>query len=312
MHATYQNVWKKAGLYNTIMGTKYCVPRNIDVILVLGERWCAETNTFLFSWGEFSVTLEDVMVFGGFSVFGEPVFKRLDNVEFELVEEKMAVARKELNNIRAKKGDIVGWENKFSDSDSEIQHIAFIALWLSRYVFPNSGGVISKEVFPIAIKLARGVRMALAPACLACLYRDLRVLKEKIVASTERDGPLQYTLLSSFYFVLVWAWERFPSLQAIPKSVSACDPIIARWHTVRREAVDDVRWALRNAVENFIRRPYSRLPFIFYGTEEQLVMVGEGHDEDLHSFTLCLTVSELVGLEGIEQYKPHRSICSSL
>lgn len=71
------------------------------------------------------------------------------------------------------------------DRGSEIEHEAFLALWLSRSVFPFSFKTVSKSVFPIALHLARGTRIALAPAVLASIYRDMSSLKEKIVALFE-------------------------------------------------------------------------------------------------------------------------------
>ncbi|XP_048130966.1 protein MAIN-LIKE 2 [Rhodamnia argentea] len=66
-------VWNRAGIFDIIMSTKYDVKRNQDVILGLSERWCTETNTFVFPWGEAAVTLEDVMVLSGYPVLGVPV-----------------------------------------------------------------------------------------------------------------------------------------------------------------------------------------------------------------------------------------------
>ncbi|KAJ0091567.1 hypothetical protein Patl1_13460 [Pistacia atlantica] len=76
---------------------------------------------------------------------------------------------------------------KFMDSGSEIEHEAFPALWFSRFVL-SPYNLIVKFVFPIAVHLARGTRIALAPAILASIYKDLSSLKEKIVALTKLDN----------------------------------------------------------------------------------------------------------------------------
>ncbi|KAK9269289.1 hypothetical protein L1049_001059 [Liquidambar formosana] len=66
------------------------------------------------------------------------------------------------------------WMDHFMGCRLELEHEAFLALWLSRYVFPaNLYETIGKHLFPIAIRLARGIPIALAPAVLASLYRDL-------------------------------------------------------------------------------------------------------------------------------------------
>ncbi|KAK7859220.1 hypothetical protein CFP56_007755 [Quercus suber] len=86
--------------------------------------------------------------------------------------------------------------------------------WLMHFM----ESTITKLVFPIAIHLARGNRLALAPAVLASFYRDLSVLKAKIVALielesyNEKDNGLAITLSAPFELVQNWAWERFETL----------------------------------------------------------------------------------------------------
>lgn len=64
----------------------------------------------------------------------------------------------------------------FMESESELEHEAFLSIWLSRFVFPRiCKGTITKLVFPIAIHLSRGTRLALAAVVLANIYRDLSV-----------------------------------------------------------------------------------------------------------------------------------------
>ncbi|KAM3222830.1 hypothetical protein P3L10_022100 [Capsicum annuum] len=80
----HQELWKKAGVFEAIIASTFKIYRHNDLILALAERWCIETNTFVFPWGEATVSLEDIVVLGGFSVLGrcvlEPV-KAKDSVE---------------------------------------------------------------------------------------------------------------------------------------------------------------------------------------------------------------------------------------
>ncbi|KAK0598994.1 hypothetical protein LWI29_001351 [Acer saccharum] len=77
---------------------------------------------------------------------------------------------------------------KFMGTWSDIEHEAFLALWLSRYVFPGSSCVIVQAVLPTAVQLSRGTRIALAPAILASIYIDLALLKENIAVLPELDN----------------------------------------------------------------------------------------------------------------------------
>nr|GMD81034.1 serine/threonine-protein phosphatase 7 long form homolog [Ipomoea batatas] len=46
----------------------------------------------------------------------------------------------------------------------------------ARFVFP--GNNLDKDVFPVAVRLARGIRIALAPPVLCSIYRDMSLLRE--------------------------------------------------------------------------------------------------------------------------------------
>jgi hypothetical protein len=39
-----------------------------DLVYGVVEKWCSETNTFVFPFGEATITLEDVIVLGGYSL----------------------------------------------------------------------------------------------------------------------------------------------------------------------------------------------------------------------------------------------------
>ena len=67
--------------------------KNQDFIYGVVEKWCSETNTFVFPFGEATITLEDVMVLGGYPIIGHPVFTKVKDQEMREVEEKLIIAR---------------------------------------------------------------------------------------------------------------------------------------------------------------------------------------------------------------------------
>ncbi|KAE8668160.1 hypothetical protein F3Y22_tig00112344pilonHSYRG00102 [Hibiscus syriacus] len=69
MRVLHEPTWKKAGIFDAILNSTYQIKRNSGLVLGLAEKWCCETKSFILSWGEASVTLEDVMILGGFSVW---------------------------------------------------------------------------------------------------------------------------------------------------------------------------------------------------------------------------------------------------
>ncbi|KAH9803563.1 PMD domain-containing protein [Citrus sinensis] len=226
MAALHESTWKKAGIHEAILNSKYAIRKNNDLVLGLAEKWCPETKSFIFPWGEATITLEDMMI-PGYSVLGSPVFRPLQTDELKETEKKLNQVRKKLDRSTHGKAEHSAWMNEFMDSGSKIEHEAFLALWLSRYVFPSFFCIVVKSIFPLAVHLARGTRIALAPALLASIYRDLNLLKENIVALIEidhwedDDSKLSVTLRSPFQLVQIWAWERFIDLRPKPNLINS-------------------------------------------------------------------------------------------
>ncbi|GMJ10339.1 hypothetical protein HRI_004703100 [Hibiscus trionum] len=309
MASLHESTWKKSGVFEAIMNSTYKIERNNDLVFGVAEKWCHETKSFVFRWGEATVTLEDMMVIGGYSVLGSPVFAPVETTEMVKTWKKLDDARKEIARSSSKKAAQRLWLKKFMNSGSEIEHEAFLAFWLSRFVLPSCFDVIVNNVFSIAVHLARGTRIALGPAVLAQIYTDLSLLKQKIVASTRLDsgcddGSVAVSLWSPLQLVQVWVWERFSELHPRPNSIKNGEPRLALWHLVKSK-VQDVRSVLDSAEESFEWRPYVN-NFKFYGDTAKWIPVDLSLDDELLSFARSLRASELVGLDCIEQYLPHR------
>ena len=97
-----ESTWKKARIHEAILNSTNEIRINYDLILGLAKKWCPETKSFIFSWGEAAITLEDMMI-AGYSVLGSPVFSPLETDELMETQEKLNQAVKELNRSTAKK-----------------------------------------------------------------------------------------------------------------------------------------------------------------------------------------------------------------
>ncbi|KAG5027241.1 hypothetical protein JHK86_023155 [Glycine max] len=205
------------------------------------------------------------------------------------------------------KGRSYATDEHFMSNESRVEHEGFLSLWLSRFVFPpKSYNAISKNVFPIAVHLARGSKIALAPAVLAGIYRDLRLLNNKIRTATKVEVGVK--LWTPFQLAQVWALERFPLLHSrLPHGIRQGKLMVAKWHKVKMLKHDSFKLILDSlrARNGFIWRPYKNSPPLeLYNEKDMWACNNPNYFDELESFARCLRVS--VGMECVEQYGANR------
>ncbi|GAB2284671.1 hypothetical protein Dimus_019123 [Dionaea muscipula] len=320
--STHQATWRKTGIDDAIMCSTLKICRDDELLMGIAECWSSETNTFVFPWGEATVTLEDVMVLAGYPVLGDSFFFQNDDDDegTAKVRRKLDQVHLELSRSRSKKASHSLWMKHFMEHDRDVEHEAFLSLWLSHFVFPDFPScVVSKRFFGFAIRLARGVQIALAPIVLASIYRDLTLLKASMnleESEIDHGEVCAPTLWAPLHLVQVWAWERFVELRPNPIGLSPGQPRLARWlpsHLIDKHELGNVRSILQSAGDTFQWRPYAimvdNLPLpAFYREKEELVLVSTNLDMEIEAFARCLRVSELGGIDidCIEMYSPHR------
>jgi len=110
----YESLWRKAEIFEAIMSTKCYIHKNYNLLFGIVDKWCSETNTFVFPFGEATITLEDVMVLGGYPVLGDPVFISLeDDKEMREVENKLILARYQLSNNKHSQATTTTWIDRY-------------------------------------------------------------------------------------------------------------------------------------------------------------------------------------------------------
>lgn len=296
----YEPQWRELGILEGILASTYRVRRGSEAALIqLVPFWSPDTNTFAFPWGEATVTLEDMATLAGLPLAGvsvrEPLYDRL-----EMEDEDLRALVDVRHGLLVNQSNAIGWADHFllhrSSHDEELlEHGAFLSMWLSHFVLPAPpvGATIPTErVFPLAIRMARGDMVALAPVVLADIYTDLSTLNRHFVSEKRTDPP---SVSSPMHILQLWVWERFPELRPTPASTpdssfsgdGAVVPRVARWHDVGKAMEPGYIQAVFKAPGRFEWRPYGiRAP-------------------PLSSFARCLHPCKLVGMECIEQHSPH-------
>ncbi|CAA7048430.1 unnamed protein product [Microthlaspi erraticum] len=304
MEALHEPTWRKAGIFEAIKASTHKILKNQSLLLALVEKWCPETKSFVFPWGEATITLEDVMVILGFSVLGTPVVASLESAETRDSVEKLEKARQEIMNSAGRAGQ-EKWFSSFRNRDDQTEHEAFLALWLSHYVFPDkSHRSVLRNVLPFAVRLSRGERIALAVPVLASVYRDLGQIRS---FARDDDSTKSLVLTSLFKLVQVWAWERFKNVRPEAKEIPRGEPRISRWGGLQKKLLKDVRLSL----DGFDWRPYTKPlknwnPLRVYVEEAMWITINNNVDDEFVVFARCVRSSQLVGNGFVEDYNPNR------
>jgi len=312
LRPTYKDIWKKAGIIDAIKVSTYKFRRDPSSLLGVVRFWCEETNTFIFPWAEATVTLEDVVIIWGFSLLGEPI-RAGGPVEgqFKEVEGEISRQLSIFNKKSHHKTYHSLWLRHYVErgEGDELEHMAFLSLWLSRFVFPAPpGNVMRTYVIPIAARLASGTRIALAPAVLAGVYRGLRAMKDHLSG----QGASPVSMWAPFSILQLWLWERFLALRPEPKRLFSYDePRAARWHDVGKRLDLSFVLSVFASPDELQWRPYATsldnwCSPSFYKVDDQRFLSNLAEDKELESFARCLRTCELVGLNSVEQYLPHR------
>ncbi|XP_034570540.1 uncharacterized protein [Setaria viridis] len=311
LRARHEPLWRDAGILHAILATTCWVGRDDGTLLQLAAFWSGDTNTFVFPWGEATVTLEDVAVLAGLPLRGEPVCKKLYGSARGDVDALEDVRSSLCQSSWNAKPSHAAWAKHFSELPPEdefevLEHEGFLAMWLSLFVLPvPPSDEVRPEVLPVAARLARGGTVALAPAALASIYADLSALRRHVVSSGERQPFAAWAPLDTLQ---LWVWERFPELR--PEEAARSTPprdaprAVRRWHDAHK--VFDPRYvhAVLMSPAKFEWAPYGSSGFApppgSYGRR------AIARRTELLLFAHCLRACEMVGMNSIEQYRPHR------
>ncbi|XP_044460146.1 uncharacterized protein [Triticum aestivum] len=178
-----------------VYGAIYCSLGDYSVspslLRSLLERWDPNTNTFLFSSGERTVTLLDMHQIAGLPLDGEPYEEYVplaDELDPSTLLYPNFLPRLLKIWTKLAVGGKVGFKewcdffhnsgvNSFATESLEDQCVytaAFLAIWLCRYVVVGGGPYIRPGVLVMAAWISLGRRISLGPPALCSLYYSLR------------------------------------------------------------------------------------------------------------------------------------------
>lgn len=138
------------------------------------------------------------------------------------------------------------------------EHEVFLAFWLSKYLFPSVRDTVLPEALNLAILLARGQKMALAPAVLATLHMDLHLLQNTILDLQQgKSESVLQQVCSPMYYMQVWVLERFQRVGPYGVgNIREEETRLTRWANPANKSTDYATLESGTCGKQFVWRPY--------------------------------------------------------
>lgn len=191
------------------------VNRNSVDLSFFISRWSSYSHTFIATWGEFYLSLEDVYMITGLLTFGD--YHAVDALDDE-GERLLAVRHETMAKAKyvSNKGTYLSWLTYFTKGaglNDEVQLMALFTYWLSYFVFPSPPyDGLNPFVFPVAVLLAQKKPVALRLWFLGSLFKSLDECGRHIVRSV---GCYEVICYAEVNFLQLFLWERFALLAPV-------------------------------------------------------------------------------------------------
>uniref|UniRef100_A0A2N9HJ25 Aminotransferase-like plant mobile domain-containing protein n=1 Tax=Fagus sylvatica TaxID=28930 RepID=A0A2N9HJ25_FAGSY len=191
---------ERAGVAEAILLSRSCnMYRDTEALRQILRRWCTSTHTFFFSWGELTITLEDVENHWLLPVLGD-----MDPFAVEMSEEETVVEQALMARASTR---INAWSVYFAKAtEPTIRRAAFVAYWLCKCLFGDAPYYSMKPLyFRLAVKISFGHRFPLAAMFLGYLYLQL----DSVCLDEIRGGSCHFiTTCFNTSALQTFLWER--------------------------------------------------------------------------------------------------------
>lgn len=157
--------------------------------------WEGSTNTFQFPCDMLTSTLFDVTTITGLNPLGENFTLTLETTN-EFTIEQFSF-----------KNFIIDNHDKKTTKVSDTEHIAFLTLWLSYYIFCSDSLQVAKKFVPLSIHLHEGRNISLSKLILANLYQSLGEASYKLKQLPETSKS--FLLSGPLWLLQLWPNARF-------------------------------------------------------------------------------------------------------
>ncbi|KAH1214822.1 hypothetical protein GmHk_13G036099 [Glycine max] len=191
----YEDFWKTYGIFDLIQFSRSGPEYRPEMLIAAMHFFESSTNTFQFKCGMMTPTLLDVAALTGLRPSGETYdpTKSSDNIKLVYKENTFS------KYIAEHKGSV---EEEVSDEE----HVAFLTLWLSHYVFCTKSLQVAKRFIPMAIQIHEGQNFGFGRLLLAVLYESLGEACDDLKKS--KDGS-SFLVSGPMWLLQLWLNATF-------------------------------------------------------------------------------------------------------
>lgn len=206
------DTWKSKGIYDLIQLLRYGLPYCQNMMVSSFYFWESTTNTFQLPCGMVTPTLFDIATIIGLRPTGEnfdPNESDKDTINFNI---NCAIFGKYIEDYHVTNIDEIFDE----------EHITFLALWLSRFIFCCKSLKVAKRYLTLVNQLHKGHDIFLSQLILGSLYKSLGLATEFLKNLKPNDN----LLLDGPYLLLqLWLNSMFELSLDVEKSNGADETI---------------------------------------------------------------------------------------
>ncbi|KAL5138864.1 hypothetical protein HKD37_10G028935 [Glycine soja] len=191
----YEDFWKTYGIFDLIQFSRFGPEYRPEMLIAAMHFFESSTNTFQFKCGMMTPTLLDVAALTGLRPSGETYDPTTSSDNIKLVYKENTFSK----YIAEHKGTV---EEEVSDEE----HVAFLTLWLSHYVFCTKSLQVAKRFIPMALQIHEGQSFGFGRLLLAVLYESLGEACDDLKKS--KDGS-SFLVSGPMWLLQLWLNATF-------------------------------------------------------------------------------------------------------
>lgn len=191
----YKGVWESYGIFDLIQLSRSGLAYQPEMLMAALHFFESSTNTFHFECGMMTPTLLDVAAITGLTPSGAVYDPNMSSKSI-----KITIKDKTYSKYIAE-------HHSDSEEVSGEEHVAFLVLWLSHFVFCTKSLQVAMKFVPMAVQIHECQHFGFGQLLLGCLFECMRTACELLKKTSDGGTFLAY---GPFWLLQLWLNATFP------------------------------------------------------------------------------------------------------